>query len=279
MAPVKFDDLAKPANEVLNDDYHAAGYQLKAKQKTSLHGSVVTTTVDLFPAKESVQTPAKLTWKLPSVGIAGLTVDKLEVDKAGKFKLEAVGDKALHKVADLKLEAKSDLVDASKATLGFTYSGIAETQVKFETKPLSPADLTLELTRNVQNAVIGVKWAGVANLATPDVGLRVTSGNIALALLAKEQFKSFFAHGFFKASNELKLGVSYQHGGKASGNLSAGLAWTLKPGTLLKAKVQQDGSVTGTVKHDVTKGFTVLAGGKYTPSNGNFTYGLQLSVE
>lgn len=278
MAPVKFDDLPKPANEVLNDDYHASGYQLKAKQKTSWQGSVVTTAVDLFPGKEAVQTPAKLTWKLPSVGIAGLTVDKLELDKAGKFKLEAVADKALHQVADLKLEAKSDLVDMSKATLGFTYSGIADTQVKFETKPLAPADLTFEVTRNVQNAIIGVKWAGVANLATPDVGLRVSSGNIALALLAKEQFKSFYAHGFFKASSELKLAASYQHGGKASGSLSAGLSYTVKPGTLLKAKVQQDGSVTGTVKHEVSKGFTVLVGGKM-PSKGPLTYGLQLSIE
>merc|ERR1712217_746023 len=118
-------------NEVLNDDYQVSGHQLKAKQKTNLDGAVVTTAVDLF-AKDCA-TPAKLTWKFPKpFGLAGVSVDKLEMDKAGKFKFEAVVDKAAHTVQDLKLELKSDLVDMAKASGGFTYTGVKNTQVKFE---------------------------------------------------------------------------------------------------------------------------------------------------
>jgi len=63
MAPVKFDDIPKVANEVLNDDYQVSGYVFKAKQKTSWGGAVLSTQVDLFQDK-SVATPAKLAWKL-----------------------------------------------------------------------------------------------------------------------------------------------------------------------------------------------------------------------
>merc|ERR1712083_661975 len=98
-----------------------------AKQKTNLDGAVVTTAVDLFG--KDCATPAKLTWKFPKpFGLSGICVDKLEMDKGGKFKFEAVVDKDMHSVKDLKLEIKSDLVDLTKATGGFTFTGIADTQ-------------------------------------------------------------------------------------------------------------------------------------------------------
>lgn len=277
MAPVKYDDLPKASNEVLNDDYQTSGYLLKAKQKTNWDGAVVTTAIDLFPGKDPVQTPAKITFKLPKpFGINGLSVEKLEVDKAGKFKFEAVADKGLHKVPDLKLEAKSDLVDLAKATAGFTYTGVANTLVKFETRTAAPQFFTLEVTQEIQNATVGVKLTGVTN---QEVGLRIDNGGVTAALIAKEKLSVFTAHGFFKANNDLKLAASYEHGGKKSGSLSAGLAYTVKEGTLLKAKVQQDGVVSASVKHTVSKGFTVIAGGKFDAQNGKHTYGLQLSVE
>merc|ERR1711972_457235 len=91
MAPVKFDDIPKVANEVLNDDYQVSGYVFKAKQKTSWGGSVLSTQVDLF--QEKCATPAKLAWKLPApFGRTAFCVDKFEMDKGGKFKLEASSD-------------------------------------------------------------------------------------------------------------------------------------------------------------------------------------------
>merc|ERR1712194_853813 len=87
--PVKFDDLSKVASSVLNDDYQTSGHVFKGKHLTSYKGAVLSTQVDFFGDK-GVATPAKLAWKLPSpFGLKGVTVDKLEMDKGGKFKLEA----------------------------------------------------------------------------------------------------------------------------------------------------------------------------------------------
>eukprot|EP00408_Alexandrium_pacificum_P057414 CAMPEP_0171173712 /NCGR_PEP_ID=MMETSP0790-20130122/10361_1 /TAXON_ID=2925 /ORGANISM="Alexandrium catenella, Strain OF101" /LENGTH=278 /DNA_ID=CAMNT_0011638579 /DNA_START=76 /DNA_END=912 /DNA_ORIENTATION=+ len=278
MAPVKFDDLAKVSNEVLNDDFQTSGFQLKTKQKTSLSGAVATTAVDLF-VKDAVQTPAKITWKLPKpFGIAGVSVDKLEMDKAGKFKLEAAIDKSAHSIPDLKIEAKSDLVDSKKATLGCTFTGLKDTQLKFETTPLAPNNFTLEATRAIQQATIGVK-CGMANLTTPDLGVRVQSGPFFCALLAKEKFGAYTAHACYKASGDLKVACTYEYGGKKSGSYGVGLAYTVQPGTLIKAKFQQDMSVSCGVKHDLAKGFTVLSGFKYGVQDGKQSFGCQLSIE
>merc|ERR1719232_464269 len=95
MGPVKFDDLSKPAKDILEDDHQTSGFQFKAKQKTNWDGAVVTSTVDLFPppAKgdaggSSVKTPAKLSWKFPKpFGIDAFSVDKLEVSSMGSLSL------------------------------------------------------------------------------------------------------------------------------------------------------------------------------------------------
>ena len=111
---VKFIEISKTATSLLNDDYQTNGYQLKAKQKTSCDGAVLTTTIDVF-GKDSITTPGILTWTIREpLGLAGFSTDELEVDKSTKFRLGTPMGKALHIVPDLKIEAKSDLVGASK---------------------------------------------------------------------------------------------------------------------------------------------------------------------
>jgi len=276
MPPVKFDDISKTANEVLSDDYQTNGFQFKAKQKTSWDGAVLTSAVDLFPPKESTMTPAKLTWKFPTpLGFNLVSIDKLEMDKGGKFKLEASSDKVYK---DLKLEAKSDLVDPSKVTAGFTYTGMKDTLLKFETKAMKPGDFTCELTRTAGIATFGVK-CGAANVKCPDLGVRFASGPFFCSLLAKEKVSAFTAHCFYKASNELKIAATGDYGGKKSGQFGVGLAYDVVKGTKLKVKVQHDQSVSCSVKHELSKGFTLLAGGKYDTKKKDYTYGLQLSIE
>lgn len=283
MAPVKFDDIPKTSTEVLNDDYTVAGFAFKTKQKTNWDGAVVTTAVDLWPAKDTVQTPAKLTWKLPKpAGCTGLSIDKLEVDKTGKIKLEASADKALLKVPDLKVEAKADLtngVDLDKLTVPFTYTGVKDALIKLELKPTNPADFTVEACYAVAGATLGVK-ANAAVIASPELGVRYASGPIFASLQVKEGFSAFNLNGFYKVSDVLKVAGNYQVGGSKNGNFSAGLAYALMQGTTLKAKADQSQSVSVSVKRDISKGFTVTAGGKYDISGSKpFSYGVSLSVE
>mmetsp|Transcript_174 Transcript_174/g.398 ORF Transcript_174/g.398 Transcript_174/m.398 type:complete len:277 (-) Transcript_174:85-915(-) len=276
MAPVKFDDIHKVANEVLSDDYQTSGFQFKSKQKTNWDGAVVSSQVDLFPAKESVQTPAKLSWKLPTpLGLSGFAVDKLEMDKAGKFKLEASSDKVY---PALKVECKSDLADLSKVTAGCTYTGIKDTFVKLETKPMKPQDTVCEVTRAVGIATCGVKF-DKDNISKPDLGLRLQQGPFFCSLLAKGKLSTVTAHGFYKASSELKCAATCDLLGKKQGAFTCGLAYDVMKGTKLKAKLNNDMAVSFSVKHELRKGFTVLCGGMVDTKKGSHTYGVQLSIE
>jgi len=276
MAPVKFDDISKTASEVLGDDYQTAGFQFKAKQKTSWNGAVMTSAVDLFPPKDTVMTPAKLSWKIPApFGFSGVSIDKLEMDKAGKFKLEASSDKVY---PALKVEAKSDLVEKSKVIGCLTYSGINDTLLKLETKVMNPKDFTAEVTHAVGKATLGMK-CGMANMTAPDLGVRFLSGKFFCSLLVKEKLSAFTAHAFCKASDELKCAATVEYGGKKSGEFSFGLAYDVVKGTQLKFKVQHDQSLSCSVKHELSKGFTLLAGGKFDSKKKDYTYGLQLSIE
>jgi len=275
MAPVKFDDIPKTANEVLNDDYTTSGYQFKAKQKTSWDGAVISTVVDLWPAKDSCMTPAKLTWKLPTpLGFSGISIDKLEMDKAGGLKLEAVSDKVY---PGLKVNCKSDLKDINKITAGCTYTGLKDTQLILDTKATSPKDFTCEVSRTQGPATFGLKCTA-ATLTSPDIGVRLTNGPMFASLVAKEKLGSFAATCHYKATPDIRCAACYTYGGKADGNFAVGLAYQMKKDLLVKAKVQQDQSISITAKNTITKGFSVLGGCKYDAS-GKLSYGLTLSVE
>lgn len=277
MAPVKFDDISKPTADLFNEDYQTNGFQFKSKQKSSLKGAVATTTVDLWGGKDC-QTAAKLSWKFPSIcGVAGVSVDKLEMDKAGKFKMEVSGDRSFHKIADVKMETKSDLIDPSKATFGLTYTGIKNCQMKFETKVLNPVDFQVEFTQAVDKFTFGGKCT-LDSIQAPDLGVRVAYGPVVASLLAKNKFSNLCVHACVAARSDLKVAGFYQHAKKV--NYGLGLAYSVDAcRSLIKAKVDQDGAVSGSIKHDLVKGFTLLGGGTFNACTGNVTYGLQLSIE
>eukprot|EP00930_Biecheleria_cincta_P088237 TRINITY_DN77479_c0_g1_i1.p1 TRINITY_DN77479_c0_g1~~TRINITY_DN77479_c0_g1_i1.p1 ORF type:complete len:277 (-),score=64.08 TRINITY_DN77479_c0_g1_i1:90-920(-) len=275
--PAKFDDISKKATAVLNDDYQVSGYQLKTKQKTSFDGAVMSAQVDLWgAAKDNCMTPAKLTWKLPKpLGFSAITIDKLEMDKTGAFKLEALSEKLY---PGLKVNCKSDLTDIAKITSGFTYTGLKDTQFMFDTKATAPQEFTGEITRTQGPVTFGAKLTH-KNITKPDLGLNFASGPFFGALTAKEGLKVFTGACYYKATQDLQCAASYTMGGKADGNISVGLAYEIQKGLSLKAKIQQDQSVSTSVKHVVSKGFTVTAGAKYEMASGKSTYGVQLSIE
>jgi len=273
--PVKFDDIGKVAAEQLNDDYQTSGYQLKAKQKTSYANSELSTQIDLFPGKDpkAVATPAKLTWKWPNpFGFKQAFVDKLELDKSGKFKLEASSTE-VH--PGLKLEFKSDLADINKVTAGCVYTGIPNAQVKFETKAVNPMDFVSEATYTKDTATFGVKLDGkILKGGTPDFGVRVLRGPLFGSLVTKDKFKAFTAHVLYKANEDYKCAATYTAGGSDDGKWTAGINYK----GIGKAKINQDQTFSFSMKHVVSKGFTLLGGASYSLKNSSTTCGLQLSI-
>jgi hypothetical protein len=274
-SPVKFDDLSKNAKDVLDNDYQTSGYQFKAKQNASWNSTVATTTVDLF-GKDAIQTPAKLSFKIPKVfGVAGLFVDKLELDKSGKMKLEASAKQDVHGVRGLVLESKSDLKSVNGLNCGFTFTGVADTQVKVDAPLSKPDSFSLEATRNVPHGMVGLK-CGMANFSAPDVGFRFQSGPVFGSLLVTKKFSCFTAHAFYKVSDEVKVAATCVQDKDIKG--TAGLEYKLTKETTLKAKLQHDQTVSASVQHAVKKGFTVNAGGKFG-ADGKMSYGVSLSIE
>jgi hypothetical protein len=276
MAPVKFGDIAKVATEVLDDDYQVSGIQFKNKAKTSFNGAVVTTTVDVNP-DDKIQTPSKLSWKFPNaLGVSGLSVDKLEMDKGGKLKCEASMDKSLHKVKDLKLEVKSDLVSLDKVSVGATYSGIADTLLICESPALKPDAFSLDITRGFGPLTAGIK-VGMASMTAPDLGCRYVSGPLFVSLLAKSKLSVFTAHSSYKVSDDIKVACFYEH--SAKGNFGLGAEYKINKETSAKAKVLKNQDICCTVKYGLSKGFTVLFGMKFSVASGYQGWGLQVSLE
>jgi len=278
MAVLKFDDLQKSVADIFDEDYQTSGYQLKAKQKTSWAGAVATTTVDLF-GKDSVKTPAKISWKFPNpFGVAGVSVDKLELSKDGKFKFEVSADKALHKVSGLKFEAKSDLERLEKVSAALTYTGLKDTQLKIETKPLNVTDFTLEVTRAFDKITVGLK-GGLSNIQAPDLGVRAEYKSAVLAVLLKDKFAKQSAYLSLAANSDLKVAAWGTNVSSKAPQYGFGVAYNVIKGTSIKAKVDQALQVSGSVKRSLAAGVTAVVGGQYNTKTQGLTYGLQLSIE
>jgi len=211
--PCKFADIQKKAADVLNEDYQTKGFTIKSKQKTSWDGAVLTTACDLFSGKEEITTPGKVTWKFPKpAGFSGIAIDKFEIDKKGGMKLEAVADSSLHKVKDLKIEFKSDLKNIEGITKGITFTGIKDTQIKADIKPMNLSKFTAEVTRSVGDlATVGVKFGGAG---VPDVGLNVAKGPMFAAVTAASGFSVFNVYGLYTINDKLQVAATFEQGGK-----------------------------------------------------------------
>jgi len=277
MGPVKFDDIPKTSNEVLNDDYQQ-GYLFKAKQKTSWHGSVVTTAVDILPGQDKApMTPAKITWRLPApLGCPFVVIDKLEVDKKGGVKLEGSTEKALK---GLRIELKPELSDVMKTKTGLIYSGLKDARLALDLKGIGVQDAVAEATFQSGPATLGAK---IAAPWCPDFGLRVLHGPFFASLLAKEKFSCYTASCHYKAADNLRLAANYTYGGKKTskdGNYTIGLMYACNKNTTMKVKLDHNRAISCSVKQVFAKGFSALGGVKYDSKTGTPTYGLQISVE
>lgn len=273
MAPVKFDDLSKVAKSVLNDDYIGKSpFQFKAKQKVCC--GTVTTTVDLNQdGKEGNKTSGVVSWKLSNpLGITGLAVDKFEYSKEGNMKFEGTVNKSIHKVDGLAVEFKTDLADPlGKLKKGITYTGLADTQVKFETAVLKPEAFTAEVTRVQGPATIGAKVAGT----NVDVGLRMSVSGLFMSLVVTKGFQEFEGAAHYKVNNTLEVAATAVKGSKGV-SATGGIKFALNDALTLKAKATDKGVATALATYKPAKGFTVHSGATFGEK---VSYGLQLNIE
>jgi len=281
--PGKFDDISKTAASVLNDDFQCKGFQLKSKQTTAqkdqFHsGGHVELVTDLFPSSGDAQTPTKLSFKFPKpfTFIEGVGIEKFDLEKDGKKKLEVLLSKALHGVDGLKLEVKSDL--ANELTYSSTYTGMKDISAKLEMKHSAPTDFTCELLHVTGPVAIGAKLNGLSN-PVPTMGASVQQGDFFASLIAKNTFSEFTGHGHYKVSNDIKVAATYQHGGKTNGNWAVGGSAAVSKEITAKAKFASDNTLSVAFKKALAKGTTFIGGVSYGVNDGKIGYGAKLSIE
>lgn len=275
MGPCKFDDVNKTAKNLLDDDYQTSSFQFKTKQKTNLDGAVVTTTVDV-DLKNSTVTPTKISWKIPKpLGTTFMAIDKLEMDKGGKLKFESSFGNIYPK---LKVECKSDLASLNKVTAAFTFDGIKDTRLQCETKAANPADFTFEASRVLVPGVTLAVKGGAATLAAPNLGLQYSKGPYFASLLAQDKFQAFVLHGHYDTCSKVKVAGTANVGGKKNGQFGLGLHYALADNCTLKAKYHED-HIHASIKHQLRKGFNLIAGAKYNLNTQATNWGFQVSLE
>lgn len=293
MAP-KFDDFHKATKDALQQDLLTAGYEFKTKQKTKFNGAVVTCTSALFKGA----TTTKFSWKMPSFfGVPGVSVEKLEMDSKGKFKLEAAVDQGVHCGpegserpwycgSNMKVLATSDLASVEGVAVEATFTDIKTlpgAQVKFETKPMDLAnfDFAGEITYENGPATLGLKLnkASLFGLK-PDIGGRFQQGPFCASVLTKDMLSSFIAHGHYKvpcAYDPLVL-ASYEYGGKKSGEYHLGVDVNALKSTRVRAKLHEGSQVSISVEHKVAAGFKLIGGAKFSSAS-DYTTGFGLHIE
>jgi len=78
------------------------------------------------------------------------------------------------------------------------------------------------------------------------------------------------------------VAATFDKGGDKLG-FAAGAAFAVQKGTSLKAKVEhnqkQEQTASLTLKHEISKGVTILAGAGYAVAKSDLSYGLKISVE
>mmetsp|Transcript_38929 Transcript_38929/g.112510 ORF Transcript_38929/g.112510 Transcript_38929/m.112510 type:complete len:275 (-) Transcript_38929:119-943(-) len=273
--PTKFDDIAKPMNEVLNDDFPVGGHMLKAKQKTD-GNATITTQVDFFSG--GAATPAKLTWKVPKpLGLGAVSIDKLEMDKSGKFKLEVSSEKLCPVV---KFEGKTaDVQDLAKATVSLTYTGSKTILAKLETKAMKPMEVSGELTYQCPKAICGLKFSpALLQGGLPDFGVRAWQGAFVGSLVAKDALGTFtggctYTHQTDKGA--MKYAATYTQSKKGPPGFALGVSCK----GLYKLKVNDQQNIFCSIKHQCSKGVTSLVGLRYNLKKGDWGYGVELNIE
>merc|ERR1719203_846615 len=136
-------------------------------------------------------------------------------------------------------------------------------------------DFVGEATFTKDVATVGMKMnSSILKGGTPDFGVRVLRGPFFGSLVTKDKFTAFTTHFFYKASDDFKCAATYTAGGSDNGKWTAGVNYK----GIGKAKIDQDQTFSFSMKHVVSKGFTLLGGASYSLKNSSTTCGLQLSI-
>jgi len=278
MAALRFDAFGHDASEVLNVGYAQSGYVLQTKKSTRWGGSIVETQVSCFDGTKKCATPATLSWRLPKpFGFSFVDIDKLELDRAGKCKLDASFANACG-VPGLKVDVRFPVEDLSKAAIGCTYANLRPFLFRLDCPARSPGSFRGEVTcAPVRGAHLGAKFTSEGGI--PDLALRLSSGRLAIILGARVSQGALGTSAFLRVSPHFRyaasLGFSATHGLSST---TLGMVYK----NVYRVKVAhstREVDIAGSVLFPVSKGISLLGGVRYGVKQGHLSWGLALKLE
>mmetsp|Transcript_2502 Transcript_2502/g.3336 ORF Transcript_2502/g.3336 Transcript_2502/m.3336 type:complete len:266 (+) Transcript_2502:136-933(+) len=262
----KFADIAKPAKDLLNDDY-TSKFVLKAKKAAG-------------PVTVTIETEQDKSGSLTSKVGTKFSYAKFNVDK-GQFKPDGgkVLETSLAVSPDLKLSFKT----SKGADLGFDYKKgpliATGTLDVVELSKLSTSGCYALPSGLILGADATYTFAGNKGLTGFNYGLAYGSGPMRASITATS--KNAFSVGLlYKATPELTLASETVHSSEKLCNvLAVGGAYKLPTIGTVKAKMGSDGILNACLVSEVAPKVTVTASGSVNPSDlSSFKPGITISM-
>jgi voltage-dependent anion channel protein 2 len=262
----KFSDIAKPAKDLLSDDY-TTKFVLKSKNKAG----PVTVTIETEQDKSGALT-SKIGTKF--------SYAKFNVDK-GQFKADGgrVLETSLALSPELKLSFKADKgadlgIDYKKGSLVATGKLDVMEMSKFSTSACFGLPSGLILGADATYTLAGNK-----GLTAFNYGFAYGSGPMRASITATS--KNSFAIGLlYKVNPDLSLASETIHSQEKLCNIVAiGGAYKVPTLGTIKAKMGTDGILNACLSTEVVPKVTLVASGSVNPSDlSSFKPGIQISM-
>ena len=279
MAPVKYGDFAKEANDLFNNDY-CFDRKFKLKTKTK-NGFELTSEGSMKSSSNAVG--GKLTSKF-SLG-NGVTINKLGVTHAGRFFADAGYSGAIK-----GLSLSTLVEDGGKippvGELGVTYKHDLFT-LTTKMDAMNGPTLKETLSTQYENFLIGGEFkynTGLDNKAEAalkdyNVGVAYRDGDLSVAATTKNKLSEFSVGVHHKLNKDVQIGATYQHG--ASKFLAFGAQYRVDNVTTFQGKVDSKGIVSVNAHQQVSPNMKLIASSQVNAASlsaDTHRFGLQLQL-
>jgi len=274
MGAPKFDDLAKSVNDMFKEDFCTSGCRLKAKAKAQCNKGVCFEKAAIEAVIDQ-GAPGCVKLKLPNLfRTSALRLDKLELKRNGKIGVETSITLPQPNIPGLVFEVKKEVdalgdvinkfdLEGKKATsVGLTYVPCPDAQIKVETNLGELNQVAAEVMMNGKEGTVGVKWDPSFR---PSFGVSRNQGPFFMALEAI-QLKHYHGSALYTMDAQTQLAGKYNVHENNEHSFSVAVQHQIDDAWTLKAKLESDTSVSGSLKRKVG-GVSVLTGARFSPNS------------
>lgn len=277
MAPAKFKDVAKSANDLINNDYC---FDRKFKLKTKSANGLELTTEGTMKAKG---VSGKLTSKFSP--FQGISIKKLSVNTSGRFETEASLDDAMEGVVfTVKASDGADLPPAGELAVDFK-SGAATVNASVDVCDVNGPTLYGAGTFSYDDFLVGgeIRYAtgfdsnnGSPSVVDYNAALSYAAGDFTAALTTKKKATNVTVSVHQQYSKTTSLATTYNHKSKL---LTVGGLYKLDGSTTLQGKVGSNGVVSANAIQKLSPAVKLISSVEVDAKNfaaDSHRFGLQL---